>query len=184
MIYHKLMGRMLSGFIAVIMAVENPISVIAASDENAVMIDSTDLLSQDTYDDEIFEEPVSDESLEAVNGSEEEYYYSDEDEITEDIVSVNEASYENEDVDDEVTDEQTVSTNFAAVEIVSLRDENIKAYSMADHTVKVCYYSEPVNYKNDEGVWETIDKRYRYLFGKKSSPSSVSRYTNAGGAVC
>ncbi|MCR5012229.1 MAG: DNRLRE domain-containing protein, partial [Lachnospiraceae bacterium] len=97
------------------------------------------------------------------------------------IVSVNEASYENEDVDDEVTDEQTVSTNFAAVEIVSLRDENIKAYSMADHTVKVCYYSEPVNYKNDEGVWETIDNRLHFsypddfsdYYGYKNNASDV-----------
>ncbi|MBR4207785.1 MAG: hypothetical protein IKQ88_04275, partial [Lachnospiraceae bacterium] len=47
-------------------------------------------------------------------------------------------------------------------ELVSFRDENIKAYAMPDHSVKICYYPEAVNFRNDEGGWETIDNRLHF----------------------
>ena len=61
-------------------------------------------------------------------------------------------------------------------ELVSFRDENIKAYAMPDHSVKICYYPEAVNFRNDEGGWETIDNRLH--FSSADAFSGFDGFTN------
>ncbi|MBR4206997.1 MAG: hypothetical protein IKQ88_00220, partial [Lachnospiraceae bacterium] len=75
------------------------------------------------------------------------------------------ASADNVDTDDIFYFEdktQADSDISEAQEIISFRDENIKAYAMPDHSVKICYYPEAVNFRNDEGGWETIDNRLHF----------------------
>ena len=145
--------RILSLLMIVIFILQTPFSVLA----------SDNVAFSDLSDGQIYEEPVLEEDVEEISGSEETDFNDNEDdpeEIEEETISDNYVS-----ALDENADQSTIislSENTIIKEIVSLRDENVKAYSMADHSIKVCYYPEPVNFMDDEGRWESIDNRFHY----------------------
>lgn len=61
-------------------------------------------------------------------------------------------------------------------ELMQFRGENIKVYEKPDHSVTALYYNEPVNYRNENGGWSTIDNRLRYSEGE--TDKSFDAYTN------
>ncbi|MBR4174174.1 MAG: hypothetical protein IKR56_02410, partial [Lachnospiraceae bacterium] len=129
------------------------------------------------YEDQIFEEPVLEELIEEISGSEETDFNDNEDdpeEIEEETISDNYVSTPDGNTDQSVV--ISLSEDTIIKEIVSLRDENVKAYSMADHSIKVCYYPEPVNYMDDEGRWETIDNRFHY--SRENGENDYNGYKN------
>ena len=172
-------SRLLSSLMAVILAVINPVSVIASSQDNSESFNnhSVEFLADDNYDEEIYEEPVLEEDVEEISGSEETDFNDDEDdpeEIEEETISDNDINSFDENADQLVS--VSLSENIIIKEIVSLRDENVKAYSMADHSIKVCYYPEPVNYMDDEGRWKSIDNRFHY--SKENGENDYNGYKN------
>jgi len=163
---HQGISRIIAGFMAVIIAVFNPISVIASSQNNSESYNNYNVDSSvdENYDDEGYEEPVLEENNEDIGGSKEDdddISIDADDDITEDTVEET-VSYDEvlTNLYDDLSYDPSVSENTAVKEIIFLRDEYVKAYSMADHSIKACYYPEPVNYMDEAGRWETIDNRF------------------------
>ncbi len=140
---NRFIYQAIAAILAILLALENPMYVFATSYDQSFI-------------NQTYEEPVLEEESEEISGTEDddtEEPDEGEEDNPEETVSSDEVlsgPY------DDLSYTPAVSGNTVVKEIVSLRDEHVKAYSMADHSIKVCYYPEPVNYMDEDGRWETI----------------------------
>lgn len=108
------------------------------------------------------DELITDSSMYSLSGNE----------ISTDAISENTIS-KNEIVNDAIIDDEyymaeddeyeqrllNISENAAIYELAGYRSENVKVYERMDHSVTAFCYPEPVNFKNQHGLWDTIDNR-------------------------